>query len=346
MTGFSRRTLVTTTGLAAAGLALPGCSGEESAGASGNGQVDKVTYLTGFGILGRECYVHVAAAKGYFRDANIEVTIQPGQAGTYNHNQMLAGKAQFGAVDSSGALIRSGKAEKAEDKSLRIVAAVQQLTLNVIAAWQDGGIHSPQDLAGKTLGTAIGAVPRTLFPAYARIANIDPATVKWIETAPPQVPSLLVTNKVQALATFNVAVPGVEKAARGRKAVIFPYSDVLTDLLGNVILAPQRLIETDPDLVTRFVQALMRGLKYAVTNPQEAGQILHQADPTQNVELAATELNLLKPYTLPVGGKPVGTFDESRMAKNIAVLQGLGLIPSGLTPDQVADTRFLPKSDS
>ena len=345
MTGISRRTMVATTGLAAAGLVLPACSSDDG-GSNGDTDIDRVTYLTGFGILGRESYVHVAVAKGFFRDADIEVTIQPGKAGTYNHSQLLAGKAQFAAVDSSGALIRHGRAQTPEEKSLRIVAVVQQLTLNSIVAWQGGGISSPRDLAGKTLGVATGAVPKTLFPAYARIAGIDPGSVKWTETAPPQLPSLLITNKVPALATFNVAVPGIEKAAGGRKAVILPYGDVLTDLIGSVIVTPQRLIESDPDLVTRFVQALMRGLKYAVTNPEEAGRILKQADPTQDVALAAAELTLLKPYTLPRNGKPVGTFDDARMAKNIAVLQGLGLIPTALTPADVADTRFLPETDS
>jgi NitT/TauT family transport system substrate-binding protein len=349
MTGISRRTFVTATGLAAAGAVLSACdSGKEksSPNTSSKKQADKVTYLTGFGILGRESYVHVAVSKGFFKDVGLDVTIQPGQAGLYNHNQVLAGQAQFAAVDPSGALIRQAKADKPEDKNLRIIAAAHQLTLNALVAWADKGIGSPRDLAGKTLGVATGAVPKTLFPAYARLAGIDDKSVKWSETAPPQLPSLLVTNKVDAVATFNVAVPGIEKAAGNRKTAIFPYSDVLSDLYGTVIITHLDITKKNPDLAKRFTGALMKGLRYAVEHPDEAGKILNQMDNTQNADLAAKELTLLKPYTIPPGGAPVGTFDESRMAKNIAVLQGLGLMPTGLTPDQAVDTRFIPKSDS
>ncbi len=65
-----------------------------------------------------------------------------------------------------------------------------------------------------------------------------------------------------------------------------------------------------------------------------------------DAELAAKELAILKPNSLPGGGAPVGTFDEARMAKNIALLRDLDLIPSGLTPADIADARFLPKSDT
>jgi NitT/TauT family transport system substrate-binding protein len=349
MAGITRRTFVTATGLAAAGAALTACSDDKGkSGSSGNTNkaVDKVTYITGFGILGRESYVHVAVAKGFFREVGIEVTIQPGQAGNYNHNQVLAGQAQFAVVDAAGALVRAAKAEKPEDKNLRIVAAVNQLTLNSIASWADKGITSPKDLQGKTIGVAVGAAPRTLFPAYARLAGIDDKTIKWTETAPPQLPSLLVTNKVDALATFNVAVPGIERAANGRKATIFPYSDFLSDLYGNVILTHLDLTQKNPELVRRFNQALMKGLKYAMEHPEESGKILNSIDNSQNAELAGKELALLKPYTIPAAGAPVGTFDDSRMAKNIALLQGLGLMPAGLTPDQAVDTRFIPKADT
>jgi NitT/TauT family transport system substrate-binding protein len=348
MTGISRRTFVTATGLAAAGAVLSACDsgGKKKTSSAANKQPDKVTYLTGFGILGRESYVHVAVAKGFFKEAGLDVTIQPGQAGQYNSNQVLAGQAHFAAVDSSGTLIRQAKADKPEDKNLRIVAAVQQLTLNAIVAWADKGISSPRDLQGKTLGVATGAVPKTLFPAYARLAGIDDKQVKWSETAPPQLPALLVANKVDALATFNVAVPGIEQAAKDRKTVVFPYGDFLSDLYGNVIITHQNISQKNPDLAKRFVGALMKGLKYAMDHPDEAGKILHGVDATQNEQLAAKELTLLKPYTIPTAGAPVGTFDAARMAKNIAVLQGLGLIPTGLTPDQAIDTRFVPKSDS
>src|SRR5204863_5227909 len=45
---------------------------------------DRVTYVTGLGSYGREGFVWVAAAKGFFREVNLDLTAVPGAAGDSN----------------------------------------------------------------------------------------------------------------------------------------------------------------------------------------------------------------------------------------------------------------------
>jgi NitT/TauT family transport system substrate-binding protein len=346
MMSISRRTFLSATGLTAMGAALAACSSDTKENGSANGTADKVTYLTSFGNLGRDAYVHAAVHKRYFEEVGIEVNVQYGQAGDYNHNQLLAGRAQFASIDASGAIIRAGKAKKPEDRDLRIVGAVHQLTLNSLATFADKGFTSPKELQGKTLGAVVGAAPRALFPAFARLAGIDEKTIKWTDATTQNSGSLLATNKVEGLVTQMPTKPGLEKLANGREVRMFPYSEYLPDLYGITIMTHRNVIEKEPDLVRRFNQAIMRGVKYGVNNPEEIGKVLHDIDNTVDADLAAKELAILKPNSLPGGGAPVGTFDEARMAKNIALLLELDLIPSGLTPADIADARFLPKSDT
>jgi NitT/TauT family transport system substrate-binding protein len=42
-------------------------------------------------------------------------------------------------------------------------------------------------------------------------------------------------------------------------------------------------------------------------------------------------------------GAPVGSFDQSRVARAIASLQSLNLFPAGLTPDKVIAFDLTPK---
>ncbi|GAB7045028.1 ABC transporter substrate-binding protein [Catenuloplanes indicus] len=338
----SRRTFMAAATASAAGVALAACSRDDR---SGGGTLDRVTYLTSFGNLGRDAYIHAAVHKNYFADAGIEVDVQYGQAGDYNHNQLLAGRAQFASIDAAGAIIRAGKAAKPEDRSLRIVGVVHQRTLNAVAAFADMGFTSPRDLRGKTLGAVVGAAPRALFPAFARLAGIDEKSITWIDATTQNSGNLLASNRVAALATQLPTKPGLEKLAGGRPVVMFPYSDFIADLYGMTIMTHRDVIDRNPDLVRRFNQAIMRGVKYGVSNPEEIGTVLHGIDNTADAGQAAQELAILKPNSLPAAGVAVGTFDEARMARNIALLQELGLIPAGLTPADVADTRFLPESD-
>jgi NitT/TauT family transport system substrate-binding protein len=93
---------------------------------------------------------------------------------------------------------------------------------------------------------------------------------------------------------------------------------------------------------------LMRGLEYAVEHPEEAGELLVAADPTQDAELAAAELTLMAPYVLPVAGNPVGVLHPDRVTRAASLLQSTGAMPgtSGLAYEQdIIAWQFVPGAD-
>jgi NitT/TauT family transport system substrate-binding protein len=293
---------------------------------------EKVTYLTGFGAFGREGYAWVAKEKGYFAEAGIEVEIQPGAAGDANLRLLAANRAQFGVIDYAGAVVRAGNGGF---RDFRLVGAVTEQTLIAIMALAGGNIVTPSDLAGKTIAQATGAVPKTLFEAYARLAGFDPRGVRWVQTGPQQLPVLLASRKVDAIGQFVVGEPAIRRAAKDHAIVTLPYSDYLTDLYGNVVVTSAALLNSNPDLARRFTQALLKGLRYAVDHPQETADILHRAVPATDAVTAAAELTLMKPY---VGtgrpGVPFGSFDVTRVARSIALMQSLRLIPTAVQPEE------------
>ncbi len=313
--------------LLAAGACDSGGDAPESA------SPDKVTYLTAVGAFGRESYAWVAKEKGFFAKAGIEVDIRPGSGTTENLALLASGRAQFSANDLSAVMIVLGNGKYRGD--VRAVAAIQQRTLNSVTALSGGGINTPADLSGRTVGGVRGGAPWLLFPAYAKLAGIDPAAVKWIGVEAAQMPKLLATGRVDGVGQFVVARPAVEKAAGGRAAVVLPYSDVLTDLYGNALLASTAMLRDDPDLVRRFAGALMAGLVYAIEHPEETGEILRKYVPTVDSATAAAEMKLMQPYVRANG--VVGVFDGARVARAIAILRGTGIVTSELsTADVVA----------
>jgi NitT/TauT family transport system substrate-binding protein len=304
--------------------------------------LDKVTYVTGFGTFGRDSYAWLAAEKGYFREAGLSVTIQPGTGTENNLKALNAGRAQFATLDFSAAIVHIGKTG---DTGFRAVAAIQQRTVVAIMTLTGTGITRPADLPGHTIAETGGAASKTLFPAYAQLAGIDPDKVHWIDATPQQLPALLAAGRVDAIGQFVVGAPAIEQAAGGRRAITLPYSDYLTDLYGNVLVTPTALTTRSPDLVRRFSTALMKGLGYAIAHPDEAGQILHRAQPTTDAVTAAAEVRLMASYVTSAStGIPVGALDPTRVMRAIAILQAVGLIPAGLVPDHVADFTLSPKA--
>ena len=325
-------------------LATASACTSSSSGASdssSSGKTDKVTYVTGFGAVGRDAFIWVAKQKGYFAAAGIDIDIQKGAGNVPNLTMLKSNQAQFAALDFSGAEILSGTGKFTD---WRAVAAIHQQTLVSIMTTADTGITNPTDLKGKTVATATGSVSELLFPAYAKLAGLDPTTVKMQGvTQTTALNGLMAQRKVDALSTFLLSQKALETVSK-KQVVVMPYSKYLSDLFGNVIITTPEIISTKRDLVTRFVAASMKGLQYTLDHPDEAAAILHQAEPTAVTAAAIGEITAMKPYVAPGGGAPIGHIDQSRVERGIAILQGAGLMPAGLTPDKVVDFSFIASS--
>ncbi|WP_433047894.1 ABC transporter substrate-binding protein [Dactylosporangium sp. CS-033363] len=323
-------------------IGAAGCSSDskpESAAAGGEKPLDKVTYLTAFGAVGRDAFAFVAQEKGWFKEAGIDVNIQLGAATGENLKGLASGQAQFAQLDLIGAWILAGKGEY---KDFRTIAAIHQQTLVSIVALDGSGISAPKDLEGKKLGAATGSVNQLLFPGYAKLAGIDATKIQWVNAQPAQLPALLAGGQVQALSTFLIGVKGIEKAAGGKKTVVLPYSKYLGDLYGNGLITTAKIAKENPDLAKRFRDAALKGLQYTIEHPDEAAQILKKAQPAADVTAAVGEITLMKPYV--TSGSGLGVMEQERVARAIATLQASELIPAGLTPDSVVDFSLTPKA--
>ncbi|RJQ79704.1 thiamine biosynthesis protein [Pseudonocardiaceae bacterium YIM PH 21723] len=310
-------------------LTVSGCADTQQ-----NAGAEKVTYLTSFNTFGRDSYAYVAQEKGYFRDAGLEVTINPG-TGTADVLKFVAGgRAEFGTADFTGSVISIAK----DKLPVTTVAMVHQKTLAALVSLSDKGIKKPADLVGKQIADAPGSTMRLMFPMYAKKAGFDPGSVQFVPSAPPSLPQLLASGKVDSIGQFTVGVPLIEKAVQGRKIATLPYGDVLPDLYGNALVTSKDLAAKKPEQVAKFKAALLKGLKYAVEHPDEAGQILRKFQPTQDAEVAAAELKLMAPSVL-VPGTEVGAADQARVKRTIELLTSAGAISAGsITPgDLVAD---------
>jgi NitT/TauT family transport system substrate-binding protein len=315
------------------------CTSKSNAPAASTKGVDRVTYQTGFGTFGREAYVYVAKAKGYFTDAGIDVQIIPGTGQPADMQGVAANKTQFLTGETTAALTAISKGLK----DFKLIGAVHQRTVIALMALGGNGMTRPQDLQGKTVGYG-GASPHDMFPAYARLAGFDPASVKWVPLPPPTLPAALAAKRVDAIGQFVTGTPLVRAAAKGADIVVFPYGDVLSDLYGNVLTTNTQMIQTKPDLVRRFTDALFKGLAYTINNPEESGKIMNQSVSTTPAAIATAEIQTMKPYVTS-NGSIVGTIDQSRMSRAIALLASVGVVAQGsLTPESVVDFDYVPKA--
>ncbi|MFJ6662194.1 ABC transporter substrate-binding protein [Streptomyces sp. NPDC091377] len=302
--------------------------------------METVNYLTSFNTFGRDAYVYVAAEKGYFRKAGLDVNITPG-TGTVDVLKLIAaGRADFGAGDFSTLVITKAK----EKLPVTAVAMVHQRSLAAIIALEGKGVKIPRDLVGKKIGDQPGSSNQVLFPVYAKAAGIKPSSVEFVPTAPPALPQLLVSGRVSGIGQFVVGVPLIERAAQGRKTVVLAYGEKLPFLYGNAIATSERIAEGRPDLVKKFTVALMQGLRHAVNHPEETGRILRKYQPTQDAEVASAEMSLMAPYVKPADfNGQLGAVDRRRVDQIIRMLASAEALPKGsVEADNVVDFSLVP----
>jgi NitT/TauT family transport system substrate-binding protein len=317
------------------------CTGDDGSddNETGNGEPDQVTYVTGFGLFGRDMWIACIEEQGYFADRNIELQIEPGTGTEGNFALLLGGQADFVITDMVGNLIALGDGTT----GWKAVGAIQQSNLST---WMslDPELETVQDLEGRTVAVPPGAVTGLLFPTYAELSGANPDEITLEPVDGPDLPGALVSGNVDAIGQFATGLPGIEAAAEGQEVFVHPYGDVLTDLYGQALVTTDELIASNPDLVTRFREALIEGLAWSFDNWEQCGEIMGGIEEVvQPPPVAGREVALMDPYAR-VGNTPLGHFDEQRVARMIATLEAAGAIPAGITPDQVIDFGFVPQA--
>jgi NitT/TauT family transport system substrate-binding protein len=171
---------------------------------------------------------------------------------------------------------------------------------------------------------------------------VDGATISWVSMPVPQMGPNLASGSIDAATQFVVGKPAIEAVSGGRKAVVLPFSDHLTDLYGNGLAVTRKAAADDPERVRRFNDAMLRGLRYAIDHPAEAGRIYARYQKLQPEAVAAAETTLMGPYVTD-GAVPIGALSPERVTRNIAAIRDAGVIPAEFAPGDTVTFDFAPK---
>ena len=231
------------------------------------------------------------AAKGYFKDAKLDVTIDAGNGSGGTVTRVASGAYDLGFADLAALMEFHANNPDAPNKPVAIMMVYNNTPASVMAL-KKSGIKTPADLTGKKLGAPVFDAGRRAFPIFAKANNIS--GVQWTAMDPPLRETMLVRGDVDAITGFTfTSLLNLE--ARGVKAedvTVLPYPAYGVKLYGNVIIASPKILKENPAAVKAFLSAFTKGAKDVLANPAAAIDSVKARDGIINTELETRRLKM------------------------------------------------------
>lgn len=233
----------------------------------------------------------VPAAKGYFKDAKLDVTIDAGNGSGAAVTRVASGTYDMGFADMAALMEFHANNPDAPNKPIAVMMVYNNTPASVMAL-KKSGIKTPADLNGKKLGAPVFDAGRRAFPIFAKANNVT--SVQWTAMDPPLRETMLARGDVDAITGFTfTSLLNLE--ARGVKAedvVVLPYADFGVKLYGNVIIATPKILKENPAAVRAFLSAFAKGMKDVMAKPEAAIETVKARDGIINSALETRRLKL------------------------------------------------------
>jgi NitT/TauT family transport system substrate-binding protein len=231
------------------------------------------------------------AAKGYFKDAKLDVTVDSGTGSGGAVTRVASGTYDLGFADLAALMEFHANNPDAPNKPVAIMMVYNNTPASVMAL-KKSGIKTPADLAGKKLGAPVFDAGRRAFPIFQKANSIG--NVAWTAMDPPLRETMLVRGDVDAITGFTfTSLLNIE--ARGVKAedvVVMQYPDFGVKLYGNAIIASPKILKENPAAVKAFLAAFTKGAKDVMADPAKAIESVKARDGIINVALETRRLQL------------------------------------------------------
>ena len=223
---------------------------------------------------------YVAQAKGYYKDANLDVTLLPGGP-NIAPEQVIAGGGADVIVDWMAAAL------VAREKGVPLVNIAQPFKNGglQLTCWKSSGVVTPADLKGKTLGVWFYGNEYPFFAYMSKLgikATGDNPDVKVLQQAFNVDPLLQHQADCISTMSYNEYWQVIESGVKPDDLVVFKYADQGASMLEDGLYTTEDKLK-DPawvDRLARFVKASQQGWDYAQKNPADAVKIVESNDPT------------------------------------------------------------------
>jgi len=203
----------------------------------------------------------LAAQRGYYREAGLDVTINEGNGSLVSSQSVATGSADIGVADVSTAVLLISKGAK-----IKSIGVFQPKSALMIAHHPPLTINSITDLKGVTVLRGANDNASQMFSALLAKNKMTWNDVKSAIIAPGAFePAFLNDRSAVLLGNFYSTYQSIRLKKPDVRAAL--YADFGINVMGLGMLASERTLAERPDMVRAFLAATAKGFADAVKDP-------------------------------------------------------------------------------
>ena len=304
--------------------------------------LDKVHLQTDWIPSGEHAMYFGGWEKGFWKDEGIDIKVTRGYGSGDTVTKIATGAADFGVADI-GALLTAKARTNIPVKTIMQLYTHSPHSLFVL---KSSGITNFKGLEGKKIGITPGNSHKIYFPSVAEKSGTDPSKIVWTNSDGAAMAALLIAKRIDAAPFYSMHHYYQNKAATkaGEEIVVLPFEKVGFTIYSASMITSEKMLNSKPGLVKRFLRATQRAFKWANENQTEACKLHIKKNPVVEQDdcegsMRATVKFVFNDHSKATG---LGKHDDKRLAftyKHIAAAQKLD---PNWDPRQAIDTTHVP----
>jgi NitT/TauT family transport system substrate-binding protein len=249
---------------------------------------------------------------GWYAEAGLDVTIEPGRGSAAAAQKVGAGVDQFGVADMPVVIAARGKGA-----DLRAVMNIYANSAQGFYWLKSSGITTVKDLSGKRIGNPPGDAARVMWPALAKANGVDPGSAIWVNIDANAKLAALKARTIDATTSFY-DLHYIFAPALGADMGFLAWRNAGLNPYGNTLIANGTWVDAHHDAAAAFVRVTQKAFNACVTDAAPCIRTLLASNSGLNAESETKHWRMVEVLMSDATSRTValGWMDPGRMAED------------------------------
>ncbi len=211
--------------------------------------------------------VYVAENQNYFTTNGLNVTIKDYASGSAAVNGMLNGEVNIAAA-TEFVVARNAAA----NQTIQTFASINKFLQIYIIGNKDSGITNISDLPGKKVGLSLQTASQFYLGRFLELNGMNLNQLSLVNVSPLQVEDALASGTVDAVVAWQPYAGAIENRLGNDHLVMWDAQSGQEAY--DCAISQTSWINSNPQLVQRFLKSLAQAKQYIISHPPDAKMIL------------------------------------------------------------------------